>query len=107
LPLRIKEIAADNPAVDCIMVKMYHGEPLGILPNDTTWRWGVAHGAQGVSSYIVRRSIWQACKAAFTPGHYASDWDFIRTVFDSGAMIHWLDVVASKTQNGRHMGVTE
>jgi hypothetical protein len=103
----VKTISQEKPEVDVIMVKMDHGSELGILPDDSTWRWGVAEGKQGCSSFIVRRHTWQQCKHAFTPGHYASDWTFIKAVFDSGAMVHWLDKVASRTQNGRHMGATE
>jgi hypothetical protein len=107
LTMRVQKVESLEPEVDCIMVRMDHGPELGILPGEGTWAWGVSHGAQGVSSFIVRRATWQQCKGAFTPGHYASDWSFIKAVFDSGANIKWLDVVASRTQAGRHMGVTE
>lgn len=95
----LQDIAvAENP--DVIMLRMDHG-PLGILPNK---HWGKRphQGDIGCSAYVVRREIWQAHAHAMQSGHYASDFDFISSIFDADLNIYWFDVVASRVQKISH-----
>ena len=54
---------------------------------------------------IVRREVWMAQRAAFAPGHYASDYDFIAAVWKSTPRVVWHDVVASRVQRVSHGAV--
>ena len=102
----LKAIAAEhNP--DVIMVKMDHGGI--VLPQEPEWGDGPRYGKLGVSSYIVRREVWQAHAGAWTPGWYGSDFSFINSIFGNNpAMgmapwvrppsVYWHDCVASGIQ---------
>ncbi len=103
----VRRIAETEPQTLVIMVRMDHGAELGILPDEHVWRKGPMHGHLGCSSYIVRRDVWQRHAHAFTGGHYASDFDFINEIWMERPQVHWLDVVASATQNGRMRGAAE
>lgn len=81
---------------DVIMLRMDHG-PRGILPDDEYWKQPPKHGHIGISAYVVRREIWQAHAAVWGPA-YHSDYDFIRSIFDSNPKIYWHDVIASRVQ---------
>ncbi len=106
-PTLVAEIATivKSQTPDVIMVRMDHGPQLGILPRD---RWGLRpiEGEIGVSAYIVRRAVWQQHAAALTTGRYASDYDFIAALWDSGASVYWHDVIASRALQLGH-GTTE
>ena len=82
---------------DVIMLRMDHG-PRGILPGADTWETRPQMAGLGVSAFVVRQTVWKSCAQAFLPGSYASDFDFIAAIFDSGASVHWHDVIASRVQ---------
>lgn len=103
----VRRIAAEKPETGVIMVRMDHGEGLGVLPDESVWERAPVMGHLGVSSYIVRRDVWQRHAGAFGGSHYASDYDFIADVWRESPSVAWLDVVASRTQNGRSLGVAE
>lgn len=103
----LKRIATTKPGVGVVMVRMDHGPELGVLPGPETWGRGVAEGAQGISSFIVRRAVWLEHRAAWGSLRYASDFDFIASVMKGGPEVYWWDVTASRTQAGRHIGATE
>lgn len=102
----LRHIVDANPAVQVVMVRMDHGDELGILPDEAVWQKEPIMGHLGVSSYIVRRDVWQRHKAAFTSGTYASDFDFIADVWREQPVVVWHDVVASRVQRISH-GATE
>ena len=84
---------------DVIVVKMDHG-PRGILPDDRHWgHCPLPLGQIGCSGYVVRREIWQAHAAAWRSARYASDHDFISSVFTREHLtVYWHDVIASRVQ---------
>lgn len=82
---------------DLIMVRMDHGSR-SILPDNRHWEQSPEHGFIGCSAYIVKREVWQAHAAAWFPGTYYSDFNFIKSIFDSEPRIFWHDVIASKVQ---------
>lgn len=84
-----------NP--DVIMVKMDHGNG-AILPDKFTWGRTPQLGHIGVSGYIVKREVWLDFRHAFTPGHHASDFDFIAAIFASDPEVYWHNTVASRVQ---------
>lgn len=100
----VQRIADSNPATQLIMVRMDHGSELGVLPDDGVWGKAPVHGRIGCSAYIVRCDVWQRHKAAFASGHYASDYDFICSVWAEHPVTVWHDVVASRCPEGRNMG---
>ena len=88
-------VATWNP--DVIMVKMDHHER-GVLPSNGHWQKPPEHGFIGCSAYIVKREIWQGNAAAWFPGSYYSDFNFIKALFDGGVFVYWHDVEASEVQ---------
>jgi len=103
----VRRIAAQYPEVQVVMVRMDHGVELGILPDTQVWGEQPLLGHLGVSSYIVRADVWKRHARAFSPGRYASDFDFIADVWQEKPTVYWHDVVASRCQNGRSMGAPE
>lgn len=103
----LRTIGTAMPAVNVVMVRMDHGAPLGVLPDERTWCRAPIEGALGCSSYIVRGDVWDAHKHAWGSCRYASDFDFIADVWNGGPTIYWLDVIASRCQRGRNMGAAE
>ena len=92
----LKVIAADhNP--DVIMLKMNHGER-GVLPDAHSWGKPPVCGRLGCSAYVVRRELWQRHADAWNSAKYASDFDFIYSIWQDDPVIYWHDVVASKVQ---------
>lgn len=91
---------------DVVMVKMDHGEPLGVLP--ATGHWGNApqEGCIGTSAFVVRRDVWNMYRPEWR-AQYNGDFHFIRHLWDVDCIFAWLDVVASRTQSGRNMGAAE
>jgi len=91
----VRSIAVrDDP--DVIFVRMDHGGGR-ILP---TKYWGQAPrcGEIGVSAFVVRRAVWQAHADAMVPGMYTSDYEFIRSIWESTPTCYWWDAIASKVQ---------
>lgn len=91
----LREIAAINDP-DVIFVRMDHGSGR-ILP---TRYWGQAPvcGEIGVSAFVVRRALWQAHVRAMIPGKYTSDYEFIKSIWESTPTVFWWDVIASRVQ---------
>ena len=90
----LKRIAAEhNP--DVIMLRMDHGG-WRILPGADTWGQAPVVGRIGCSAFVVRRPVWQAHAGAMVPGHYASDFDFINSIWHAEPAVYWHDVVASR-----------
>ncbi len=100
----LRKLATGRPGV--VMVKMDHGTGLGVLPDAAHWGKAPVQGHIGCSAFIVRRDVWERHLGAFTPGHYASDFAFIHSVWEEEPVIVWHDVVASRVQQISH-GVTE
>lgn len=103
----VRRLVAEKPETQVIMLRMNHGAELGVLPDDKHWGGPPVEGRIGCSAFIVRRDAWQRHAGAFTPGHYASDFDFICSVWREEPVIVWHDVIASRAQRGRMMGATE
>lgn len=99
LVAELKQIVAQHDP-DVIMLRMDHG-PLGVLPS-RSWGGAPEQGDIGCSAYVVRREVWQRHAQAMTPGHYAGDFDFIRSVFLAGPRVYWHDVTASAVQRISH-----
>jgi len=95
LVAELKFIAADCDP-DVIFVKMQH--IAGVMPDDDHWGYQPMIGTIGVSAFVVRRSVWQAHADAMKPGRYISDYDLIRSIWQSGPSMYWHDVVASEIQ---------
>lgn len=91
----LKAIVAESDP-DVIMVRMDHG-PRGILPEDC-WQRKPQLGGIGCSAYIVKCHIWQTHSSAMRNGVYASDFDFISSIFDRDYEIYWFDCIASAVQ---------
>ncbi len=100
----LRRIVAARPEAQVIMVRMDHGDELGVLPDESVWEKEPVCGHLGVSSYIVRRDVWERHKCAFSSGQYSSDFDFIRSVWAEQPVIVWHDVIASRCPEGRNMG---
>jgi hypothetical protein len=90
---------------DLVMIKMDHSG--FILPDKFTWQKPPQLGHIGVSAFVVKRKIWMRHRSAFVPGCHHSDFNFISDIFGRDYEVYWLDVVASKTQNGAHGGKPE
>jgi len=100
----LRGLTAERPGV--VMVKMDHGPELGVLPDAEHWCETPVQGHIGCSAFIVRRDVWQRYAAAFAPGHYASDFAFIHSVWGDRPVVVWHDVIASRVQRVSH-GATE
>ena len=100
----LKAIAAEHDP-DVIMVKMNHGER-GTLPDAHSWGQPPVCGRLGCSAYVVKRELWQAHADAWLSAKYASDFDFIHSVWQDDPVIYWHDVIASRVQAISY-GVTE
>lgn len=96
LVAELKAIAAAHDP-DVIMVKMDHGIR-GILPDVGYWGQPPVCAHVGCSAYVVRREVWQAHAAAWLPGSYASDFNFINAIFASNPRVYWHEVIASEVQ---------
>lgn len=105
---------------DVVVVRMDHGDGLGVLPDDAHWKTAPELGKIGCSACIVRREVWLEARSAFVPGSYTSDFEFARFLLDAkaqrrnegqlqekqGYLVEWLDEVASRVQR-RSMGAAE
>ena len=80
---------------DVIMLRMDHGGGV-VLPDDDTWGQPPVLGRIGCSAFVVRRAVWAAHAGAMVPGHYASDYDFIRSIWDAAPRVYWHNCVASR-----------
>lgn len=103
----VRRLAGEKRGLQVVMVRMDHGQPLGVLPDAAVWERAPVHGHLGVSSYIVRRDMWKAHRAAWLSLRYQSDYDFIADVWQSGPVVVWHDVIASRCQRGQLMGAGE
>lgn len=101
----LRRLARPKPGV--VMVRMDHGAELGVLPDAAVWGQAPQEGRLGMSSFIVRRDVWQRHAGAWESMRYASDYDFIADVWSEGPAVVWHDVVASRTQRGRSIGAAE
>jgi hypothetical protein len=91
---------------DVVMVRMDHGEPLGILPDDGTWEREPQLGHVGTSAFVVRRDVWNLFRPLWQPFYYG-DFLFIHGLWGAGLRFVWWDTVASKTQRGSLNGAAE
>jgi len=81
------------------IVKMDHGENLGVLPDAAHWCQPPHEGGIGCSAMITRRDVWMYCRQAWASGRYASDFDFISAVWAAHHdRIIWHNVIASRCQ---------
>ena len=106
----VRNIAHEYTKPPVIIVRMNHGEELGVLPDEQCWAAEPVHGGIGVSAFIVRGDVWNQNCHAFASGNYHADYDFISHVWrqtGNGGGWYWHPVIASRTQNGRHVGATE
>lgn len=87
---------------DAVVVRMDHGPPLGILPDDICWGRYLYLGGVGCSALISSKETWLAHRESWGY-HYAGDYDYVDAVQCSDAVFYWWDVVASRA-NGRNMG---
>lgn len=97
---RLRELMRKRP--DVVMVRMDHGDGLGVLPGEAQWGQAPVQGGIGCSGFMVRREVWLAERDVLVPGEYASDYRFIARVFGGGYVVEWLDVVASRVQRISH-----
>jgi hypothetical protein len=85
------------------VVRMDHGEGLGVLPRD--WDWGQPPKEAGIGSsgLIVRRDVWLRHRHGWATGRYAADFDFIASVWETWQRsIVWHDVIAGRCQRISH-----
>lgn len=86
-----------------IIVRMDHGAPLGVLPNDGDWQQPPKEAGIGCSAIIVRRGVWLRHRHAWASRRYASDFDFISSVWATWQRaIVWHDVIAARCQRISH-----
>jgi hypothetical protein len=95
-----------SAGADVVMVKMNHGAPLGILPDDAYWEQAPEHTHVGMSAFVVRRDVWNGYRHLWQPEYHA-DFLFVRALWDAGLRFVWWDTVASRCQRGRLMGAAE
>lgn len=85
------------------IVRMDHGQYMGVLPNKADWEQAPKHAGIGCSAMITRRDVWMRHRHAWESGHYASDFDFINSVWDTWQRsIVWHNVIASRCQRISH-----
>lgn len=97
----LKYLAWLHASPPAVIVRMDHGEPLGVLPAAAHWRQVPHEAGIGSSAIITRKDVWMYCRSAWGSGRYASDFDFIAAVFaahGSTNRIVWHDVIASRCQ---------
>lgn len=99
----LKILAATDPRPDVIMVRMDHGAPIGILPDDAGWRQAPRQDHIGTSAFIVRRAIWNRYRL-YWKATYGGDFHFIHALWQQRLHFVWMDVVASRTQHGQNQG---
>ncbi|NIP96555.1 MAG: glycosyltransferase family 2 protein [Akkermansiaceae bacterium] len=92
-------------APDVIAVRVDHGE-FGILPPDKRWRRAPARSWVSTPNVIVRRDVWERCRHGWT-ARYSGDFDFVSTLWWSGARWAWLDVVAAGQPVAMHGAAEE
>jgi hypothetical protein len=79
----------DNPAG--VIFKTWHNE-MGVLPENGYWQRQPESGHIGSCSFILRRDIFNDYIKRQPPGHYASDFDLIASVYrDHPKEMCWLD----------------
>jgi hypothetical protein len=95
----LKQLAWMHGNPPAFIVRMDHGDWLGVLPSDNDWKQEPHEAGIGSAALIARKDVWMAHRATWASGRYASDFDFIHSVWcEYGGHIVWHDVVASKCQ---------
>jgi len=90
-------------APDLIMLRADCGSRHGILPSDAQWGQPPRLYRISMSSFIVRRAVWQAHADAF-PADLAGDYVFISAVYAATPpdKIYWHDVVVMRISRQSH-----
>lgn len=95
----LRGIVALHGKVPAVIVRMDHGAPLGVLPKDWDWQQPPQEAGIGCSGMITRRDVWLRHRHAWASGRYASDFDFIWSVWATWQRaIVWHDIIASRCQ---------
>jgi hypothetical protein len=95
----LRGITALHGRVPAIIVRMDHGAPLGILPSAGGWQRPPHEAGIGASAMITRRDVWLRHRHGWATGRYASDFDFINSVWATWQRsIVWHDIIASRCQ---------
>jgi hypothetical protein len=99
----LRGIVALHGKVPAVIVRMDHGADMGVLPKDWDWQQAPKEAGIGCSAMITRRSVWLRHRHAWTSGRYASDFDFINSVWETWhRAIVWHDIIASRCQRISH-----
>ena len=70
----------------------------GIIPPDDLWMKEPRISRIGMGNFVVRREVWQEYADSFWP-KLAADYNFIRTIWDTGKYKwYWNDVLVHKIQ---------
>ena len=95
----LKYLSWLNGMPPAFIVRMDHGDLLGVLPDAAHWLQPPVEAGIGCSAIITRRDVWMYCRKAWASGRYASDYDFISAVWAAHAdRIIWHNVIASRCQ---------
>lgn len=91
----------DNPPA--VIVRVDHGDELGVLPDDLHWRQAPVEACIGTSAIITRWNVWMQHRHAWATERYAADYDFIASVWAAESeRIVWHDVIAARCQRISH-----
>lgn len=82
---------------EVFVVRVDHGEQMGILPPDGDWERNLHRYLVGGSSLIVRSDMWYAHRDAWGEA-YDGDWNWICDVMRGCSNVVWLDQVAARVQ---------
>jgi hypothetical protein len=86
-----KSACSENYSPGVIMFRTWHHD-LGILPDNHVWGKQPLLGHIGNNDFIIRAYTWKAYIHNLANG-YNGDYEFIKSVFDSGASVVWLDIL--------------
>lgn len=102
------DVLTDLYEPDLIMVRMNHGERLGVLPTDEDWqkRNSPREGGIGCSAFVVSRKHWLQCRHAWGE-RYEGDYDFVSHAFAEARDICWHNCIASRCQRALSGGRPE
>jgi hypothetical protein len=78
-------------------MRMDHG-PRGIQPDQAHWRQPPTRAHIGMSAFVARRELWQACAPVMVPGKYESDFELANALYHRAKRVYWWDVIASRVQ---------
>ena len=102
----LKKIVESHTSPDIVIVRMDHGEPLGVLPANGDWGCEPRHGGIGTSAFIVRRDIWNLYRSHWQ-ACYHGDYLFVRHLWDCDLNFVFWDIVASRVQRALSGGAPE